>query len=66
MNSNPFEAQDKLDLVKAVLQCRADIVQRILNTDRPDAMFFRGKLEGYNQAIELLNASFECRKIEKE
>lgn len=66
MNSNPFEAQHKIELVKAVLQCRADILERVLKTDNPNALFFRGKLEGYNQAIDLLTDSVECIKVEME
>jgi len=64
MNSNPFEAQHKIELVKAVLQCRADILERVLKTDRPDAIFFRGKLEGYNQAIDLLGESVDSIRVE--
>ena len=61
---NPFEAQHKIDLVKAVLQCRADILERVIKTDNPNAIFFRGKLEGYNQAIDLLGESVDSIRVE--
>ena len=61
---NPFEAQHKIELVKAVLQCRADILGRVIKTDNPNAIFFRGKLEGYNQAIDLLGESVDSIKVE--
>lgn len=61
---NPFEAQHKIELVKAVLQCRADILERAIKTDNPNAIFFRGKLEGYNQAIDLLGESVDSIKVE--
>lgn len=64
MNSNPFEAQHKIELVKAVLQCRADILERVIKTDNPNAIFFRGKLEGYNQAIDLLGESVDSIRVE--
>lgn len=54
----------KEEAIKAVLQRRADILERVLKTDNPNAIFFRGKLEGYNQAIDLLGESVDSIKVE--
>lgn len=53
-----------MDLIKAVLECRADILEHIVEKETPDRMFFRGKLEGYYQAIELLGESVDSIKVE--
>lgn len=55
-----------MDLIKAVLECRADIVERILEGPTPDEKYYRGKLDGYLQAIELLTDTVECIKVELE
>lgn len=56
--------KEKEEYIKAVLECRAEIVERIIKSNPPDAMYFKGKLEGYRQAIELLGESEDSIKIE--
>lgn len=54
----------KEEAIKAVLQRRADILERVLKTDRSDVMYYRGKLDGYYQAIDLLGESVDSIKVE--
>lgn len=57
---------DKNELIIAVLKCRAAIVERVINggSAGKDEDYYQGKLEGYQQAIDLLNSSEESIGIE--
>lgn len=57
----------KEDSIKRVLEIRAGVLKRVLkNQELPpdDKNYFEGKLEGYNQAINLLNESLESIEVE--
>ena len=57
----------KEDSIKRVLEIRAGVLKRVLkNQELPpdDKNYFEGKLEGYNQAIDLLNESLESTEVE--
>lgn len=57
----------KEDSIKRVLEVRAGVLKRVLkNQELPsdDKNYFEGKLEGYNQAIDLLNESLESIEVE--
>lgn len=58
---------NKIEIVIAVLQQRLEIVEdKIMpNTkDEETKQYYLGKLDGYSQAIELLNSSPESAAIE--
>lgn len=58
---------NKIEIVIAVLQQRLEIVEDkiIPNTkDEETKQYYLGKLDGYSQAIELLNSSPESAAIE--
>lgn len=57
----------KEDSIKRVLEVRAGVLKRVLkNSELPsdDKNYFEGKLEGYNQAIDLLNEPLESIEVE--
>lgn len=57
----------KEDSIKRVLEVRAGVLKRVLkNQELPsdDKNYFEGKLEGYNQAIDLLNEPLESIEVE--
>lgn len=56
------EAEQKIEAVKSVLRKRADILRRIIS--KQGGVFYEGKLEGYQQAIELLGESLASIRIE--
>lgn len=60
-----MNVEKKIESIKAVLMCRRDIVRIILqDKNNPDREYYKGKEEGYQQAIDLLNESEESIEIE--
>lgn len=54
-------------MIKAVLECRLEIVRLALNKYNPspeDRLYLEGKAEGYQQAIDLLNATDKSIGVE--
>ncbi len=58
---------NKIEEIRVALECRAKIVETVLLsgplTDA-DRSYYKGKLEGYNQAIDLLNSTRESIQVE--
>lgn len=57
----------KENSVKRVLEVRAGVLKRVLKNSElssDDKNYFEGKLEGYNQAIDLLNEPLESIEVE--
>lgn len=59
------------EIIIKVLEQRADFLQKYLlekYVDLPisDISYYEGKLEGYNQALDLLRSSDECNAVELE
>lgn len=53
--------------IRVVLECRAKIVETVLLRSpltEVDRSYYKGKLEGYNQAIGLLNSTRESIQVE--
>lgn len=60
------EMTAKEETIKAVLKKRAGIVLKVIQhcTDEKSKSFYEGKLDGYNQAIDLIGDSIESIAIE--
>ena len=60
--------QSKLEYVKAILECRANVLRSVLipasNISEKDKEYYKGKLEGYEQAVDLLKSNPEGLRIE--
>lgn len=57
----------KENSIKLVLNTRAKVVEKVLknpNLGPEDRNYFEGKLEGYKQAIDLLNEPLESIEVE--
>ena len=53
-----------MELMHAILQCRAKIVEKAILARSEDAEYYKGKLDGYQQAIDLITGSDESMKVE--
>lgn len=56
----------KMDLIKAVLNCRLKMVTRAIGRAESTECryYYQGKADGYMQAIDLLNETDESIKVE--
>lgn len=62
-----IETNDKLKYVRAILLTRAKIVEIAKEyASKADRDYYEGKMEGYLQAIDLLNENFESLRVELE
>lgn len=57
----------KIEEIRIVLECRAKIVENVIKSSPlgvADLYYYKGKLEGYQQAIDLLNSSRPSIQVE--
>lgn len=55
---------DKDKAIITVLTQRADVLREVVKTNNPQREYYLGKLDGYEQAIDLLQSSLESIQIE--
>lgn len=60
------KAEERMELMHAILQCRAEIVEKAIlaRSEAEGSEYYKGKLEGYQQAIDLVTGSDESMKVE--
>lgn len=59
------EAEKKIESIRAVLKKRGDVLCEVLKRNpNLDDRYYKGKLDGYNQALDLLGESLESISIE--
>lgn len=46
--------------------CRNFIIDKFVDLPTSEISYYEGKLDGYNQALELLRSSDECNAVELE
>ena len=54
----------KEEAIIVVLTQRADVLRKVVETNNPQREYYLGKLDGYEQAINLLQSSLESIQIE--
>jgi hypothetical protein len=59
-----MKAEERLGLVKALLKRRAEIVEKRIKARNEGEEYYKGKLDGYRQALDLLNSSEESIRVE--
>lgn len=58
------KAEERVELAKALLERRAKIVEKCIKARNEDVEYYKGKLDGYQQALDLLNSTDESIKVE--